>query len=68
MTFLELRDKLNSLPEDTLNVDASTTFIGSSGKEEGLKITGISIGRIQRNTFYKEHAQFNVEYIGKLGD
>ena len=64
MTFLELRDKLNSLPEEALSSEASFSFVDSdTGNRETIQIKDVVLGRIQRKDFYKEYAMFDMARI-----
>ena len=63
MTFLELRDKLNSLPEEALSSETSFSFIDYNGDCEEIQIKDVVLERIQRKNFYKEYATFDMARI-----
>lgn len=68
MTFLELRDKLNSMPEEQLRFAAVGSVWDSNGKQKDLLVTDVTLGLIERtNPKYKlhiEHAQLELKYTG----
>ena len=65
MTYLELKDTLNNLPDEMLDGNASgfLTVKDKDGNNIDLEIflKNIGIGRIQRKDFYKEYPYLELE-------
>lgn len=68
MTFLELRDKLNSMPDEQLRREAVGMVTDSAGKVKDVVVSDVTLGLIERtNPKYKlhiEHAQLELKYTG----
>lgn len=65
MTYLELKDTLNNLPDEMLDGNASgfLTIKNKDGNTIDLEILlkNIGIGRIQRKTIYMEYPYLELE-------
>lgn len=68
MTFLELRDKLNSMPDEQLCREAVGMVTDSAGKVKDVVVSDVTLGLIERTSpkhkLHIEHAQLELSYTG----